>query len=97
MACVSQVIADTMNAAAASPPSPRSATRADEVVEGPRARVADLLGALVRFARAQPYAALAAAALAGFVVGGALSFRGGRVMLSAGVKQAGSELLKQLL
>jgi dienelactone hydrolase len=100
VACASQVSNDIMNAAASSPStssfSPRSAA-ASEGAEGPRARVADLVGAVVRFARARPYAALGAAMLAGFAVGGALSWRGGRVMLTAGMKQAGSELLKQLL
>jgi hypothetical protein len=69
----------------------------DGVSEGPKARIADLVDAVARFARARPYAALAAAAVAGFVVGGGLSSRAGRMLLSAGARQAGQELLKQLL
>jgi hypothetical protein len=64
---------------------------------GAKPRLADLLDAVVRFARARPYPAIAAALVAGFVVGGALSFRAGRVLLAAGARQAGQELLKQLL
>jgi hypothetical protein len=64
---------------------------------GAKPRIADLLDAVVRFARARPYPAIAAAVVAGFVVGGALSFRAGRVLLAAGARQAGQELLKQLL
>jgi hypothetical protein len=64
---------------------------------GAKPRIADLLGAAVRYARARPYPAIAAALVAGFVVGGALSFRAGRVLLAAGARQAGQEFLKQLL
>jgi hypothetical protein len=83
-----------MNAVA---PTPSVSSSPSRPTEGPRARIADLLAAIVRFAKARPYAAVGATAIAGFVVGGALSFRGGRVLLAAGVKNAGQELLKHLL
>jgi len=100
-----------MNAAAPTPPpsppsSPSSASPSSpptpslsfaELAEGPRARVGDLIAAVVRFARARPYSAIVAAMAVGFVVGGALSFRGGRMLLAAGARQAGQDLLKQLL
>jgi hypothetical protein len=62
-----------------------------------KARLIDLVDAVVRLAKARPFPALAAAVIAGFVVGGALSFRGGRVILAAGARHAGQELLKQLI
>jgi hypothetical protein len=76
---------------------PESASSDGGAPAGAKPRIADLLDAAVRFARARPYPAIAAALVAGFVVGGALSFRAGRVLLAAGGRQLGQELLKQLL
>jgi hypothetical protein len=86
-----------MTAAAHSNVSPSPSSIASPDAEGPKARLADLVDAVVRFARARPFSAVGAAIVAGFVVGGALSFRGGRVLLAAGMRQAGQQLLKQLL
>ena len=65
--------------------------------EGPDRRFGELADTIVRFVRARPFPALAAAVGAGFVIGGALSFRTGRVLAAAGARQAVQELLKQLL
>jgi hypothetical protein len=93
-----QATEPTPSKSASSPRTPHASERVnDGVSEGPKARIADLLDAVVRFARAKPYSALAAAVVAGFVVGGGLSSRAGRMLLSAGARQAGQELLKQLL
>jgi hypothetical protein len=82
--------------AAAQTNDPETAS-AERPPAGAKPRIVDLLDAAVRFARARPYPAIAAALVAGFVVGGALSFRAGRVLLAAGARQVGQELLKQLL
>jgi hypothetical protein len=66
-------------------------------VEGQEARILELIDALGRRIRRHPLAALAIGAGVGFVVGGALSFRAGRILLAAGARRAARELLKQLL
>ena len=67
------------------------------LVERPEARLLALLDAIARRIRKQPLGALAIAIGAGFVLGGALSFRTGRALVSVGVRHVGRELLKQLL
>jgi hypothetical protein len=67
------------------------------LVERPDARLLALLDAIARRIRKQPLGALAIAIGAGFVLGGALSFRTGRALVSPGVRHVGRELLKQLL
>ena len=65
--------------------------------EGQEARILELVEALGRRIRRRPLAALAAGVGLGFVIGGALSFRAGRILLAAGARHAARELLKQLL
>ncbi len=82
-------------------PSPRQqnrhrgtmALRADR----PEERLLALLEAISRRIRKQPFGALAIAIGAGFILGGALSSRAGRALVSAGARHVGRELLKQLL
>jgi hypothetical protein len=64
---------------------------------GPEARILEVAQALRKRIRRQPIAALAIAAGAGFVIGGAMSFRAGRLLLAAGARNVARELLKQLL
>jgi hypothetical protein len=66
-------------------------------LEGPEARVLELLDALARRIRRKPMTALTVALGAGFVIGGALSSRVGRAMLAAGARHVVREVLKQLL
>jgi hypothetical protein len=86
-------------------PGPRRARPIERVwhrpasvgLEGPQARLLELLDAVARRIRKKPMSALAIALGAGFVVGGALSSRVGRAMLAAGARHVARELLKQLL
>lgn len=98
-----------MDAGDGSEPEPRTARRLIQprqgrsrdsmtlLIERPEARLLALLDAVARRIRKQPIGALAIAIGAGFVLGGALSFRTGRALVSAGVRHVGRELLKQLL
>jgi hypothetical protein len=52
---------------------------------------------LLRRVRQRPLAAVVAAVGVGFVIGGALSFRAGRVALGTVGRQVARELLKQVL
>jgi hypothetical protein len=60
-------------------------------------KVLELLDAIERNIRRRPLTALACGIGAGFVIGGALSSRAGRLLLAAGARHAARELLKQLL
>jgi hypothetical protein len=65
---------------------------------GPEApRFLEVLQAVGRRIRRRPFTALAVAAGAGFIIGGAMTFRAGRILLAAGARHAARELLKQLL
>jgi hypothetical protein len=64
---------------------------------GTLARASELLDAVVARIRRQPYASMAIAGGAGFVLGGALSFRAGRVVLAAATRHVGRELFRQVL
>jgi hypothetical protein len=66
-------------------------------LEGPAERLGEIARAIVRRVRERPLAALAAAIGAGFVLGGALSFRVGRTALSAAGRHVVREFLKQVL
>jgi hypothetical protein len=66
-------------------------------LEGPGARFADLALAIARRIRERPVTSLAVAIGVGFVVGGALSIRAGRIALAAAVRHIGREVLKQVL
>jgi hypothetical protein len=66
-------------------------------VSGALARANELLDAVVARVRRQPYAAMAVAGGVGFVLGGALSFRAGRVVLAAATRHVGRELFKQVV
>ncbi len=66
-------------------------------LERQEARILELVIVLARRMRRRPLAAVAIGAAAGFVVGGALSFRVGRILLGAGARHVARELLKQLL
>ena len=61
------------------------------------ARASALLDAVVARVRSQPHASMAIAAGVGFVLGGALSFREGRVVLAAATRHVGRELFKQVV
>jgi hypothetical protein len=65
--------------------------------DGPAGHLRELAEAIVRRIRRRPITALAAAIGAGFIVGGALSFRAGRVALAAAFRHVARELLKQVL
>jgi hypothetical protein len=75
------------------------ATRGTQLAarERPAVRLEELGRALARHVRDRPVASLVAAVGAGFVVGGALSFRAGRVALAVAVRRLAREVLKQLL
>jgi hypothetical protein len=66
-------------------------------LDGREARLLELVHAIGRRIRRRPLAALAVGVAAGFVIGGALSFRAGRILLAAGTRHVARELLKQLL
>jgi hypothetical protein len=66
-------------------------------IEGPAARVGALAQAAARRIRSQPLASAVWAFGIGFVVGGALSFRAGRIALAVAVRHVARELLKQVL
>jgi hypothetical protein len=66
-------------------------------IDGPAERLRELAAALGRRIRRRPIASLLAAIGIGFVVGGALSFRAGRIALAAAGRHVGRELLKQVL
>jgi hypothetical protein len=73
------------------------ASGAESGLEEQQARVLELVAAVARRIRRRPLAALAIGAGLGFVIGGALSFRAGRLLLAAGARQVARELLKQLI
>jgi hypothetical protein len=89
------------------PPAPRPAAlrnrrRASTVLgldafEGHDARILDLIDAIGRRIRRRPLASIAVGVGLGFLIGGALSFRAGRILLAAGARRAARELLKQVL
>ena len=66
-------------------------------LEGWQAHLLELIAAVTRRIRRRPLAALAVGVGVGFVIGGALSFRTGRLLLAAGTRHVTRELLKQLL
>jgi hypothetical protein len=65
--------------------------------EGAEMRVMGLVRALARRVRRRPGESIAVALVGGFVLGGALSFRAGRIAAAAAARHVGRELLKQLL
>jgi hypothetical protein len=81
-------------------PAPMQRRRRSPIASGlepQQARVLELVAALARRIRRRPLAALAVGVGVGFVIGGALSFRAGRLLLAAGARQVARELLKQLI
>jgi len=66
-------------------------------LEVQEAKVLELVEAIERNIRRRPFTALACGIGAGFVIGGALSSRVGRLLLATGARHAARELLKQLL
>lgn len=88
----------------ANPPRDRDGTpgrhaRSDAMpkLEGPGARLGDAAEGLASTIRNRPTEALLSIAGLGFILGGALTFRAGRVALGAALRHASRELLKQLL
>jgi hypothetical protein len=75
------------------PPQVRDPAESD----GPVARVSSLAVAFSGRVRKRPLTSLAVAIGVGFVVGGALSFRAGRLALTAAARHLARELLKQVL
>jgi hypothetical protein len=65
--------------------------------EGPAAQLSSLMRVLAHLVRQRPIASLAVAIGVGFLVGGALSFRAGRVALAAAGRRVAREVLKQVL
>jgi hypothetical protein len=59
--------------------------------------VRDLARALAGRIRQRPHASLAAAIAVGFLEGGALTFRAGRMALAAAARHVARGLLKQVL
>jgi hypothetical protein len=82
---------------AVSPVSHRRRLPAVIGLEGKEERIALLVLVIGRRIRRRPLTALAVGVAAGFVIGGALSFRAGRILLAAGARHVARELLKQLL
>jgi hypothetical protein len=70
---------------------------AELVSERPDLRLLSLLNAVARRIRSQPLGALALAIGVGFALGGALSFRAGRILVATGARHVAREVLKQLL
>jgi hypothetical protein len=66
-------------------------------LEGPAQRIAVLAESMSQRIRQRPVTSLATALALGFLVGGALSSRAGRVALAAAARRIGHELLKQVL
>jgi len=64
--------------------------------EGAITRVSNFAASVAARIRQQPYLSLAVAGGVGFVVGGALSFRAGRVVLVAAARQVGRQLLNDV-
>jgi hypothetical protein len=91
----------------AQPPAPRpaalrnrrraSAALGLDAFEGHEGRILGLIEAVGRRIRRRPLASIAVGVGIGFVVGGALSFRAGRILLAAGARRAARELLKKVL
>jgi hypothetical protein len=79
--------------------APRRALAARSSVElqGPVRRIEALAEAMSERVRSQPATSLATALAIGFLVGGALSFRVGRIFLAAAARRLSRELLKQVL
>ncbi|HXN33840.1 MAG TPA: hypothetical protein VN894_18350 [Polyangiaceae bacterium] len=78
-------------------PASMSAAAARAALEGPAVRAGNLARAMIGRIRRRPIASLAVAAGLGFVIGGALSFRGGRIALGAAARHVAREVLKQVL
>jgi hypothetical protein len=68
-----------------------------DAFEGHDPRIRELIDAVGRGIRRRPLAAVVLGVGIGFVIGGALSFRAGRILLAAGARGAARGLLKQLL
>lgn len=68
-----------------------------EHVDGPDARIAEVLRTVTERIVSRPLTSAMLAVGVGFVVGGALSFRAGRVALAAAGRHILRELLKQVL
>jgi hypothetical protein len=66
-------------------------------LEGLQARVIELARALAKRIRERPLASLAAGIGVGFLIGGALTFRAGRIALAAAARHVAREVLKQVL
>lgn len=81
-------------------PAPMQRRRRSPIASGleqQQGRVLELVAAVARRIRRRPLAALAVGVGIGFVIGGALSSRAGRLLLAAGARQVARELLKQLI
>jgi hypothetical protein len=79
-------------------PGPRAEVTTDlAALEGPVARVEELARALAWRVRERPMATLAVAMGVGFLVGGALTFRAGRIALAVAARRVAREVLKQVL
>jgi len=66
-------------------------------VPDPTVRAGELARTLARHIRTRPLASLAVAVGVGFAVGGALSFRAGRIALAVAARHVARELLKRVL
>ncbi len=75
----------------------RATARQPAEWEGPGVRVVELVRALSSFVRERPLTSLGVAIGLGFVVGGAMSFRAGRVVLAAAARRVAKQVLKQVL
>ncbi|MGD0674684.1 MAG: hypothetical protein ABSC94_04655 [Polyangiaceae bacterium] len=80
-----------------SPSGARGVHRAPPIVADEPVTAAQALKSVARTIASKPASSLAAALGIGFLVGGALSFRAGRIALGAASRRVARELLKQLL
>lgn len=78
-------------------PMRRMPTAAVAHFDGPAGHARELAEAIVRRIRARPLTSLAVGLGLGFVVGGALSFRAGRIALAGALRYVAREVLKQVL
>jgi hypothetical protein len=75
----------------------RETTEARDFMVGPDARLATALRTVAERIRERPLTSIAAAIAIGFVIGGASSFRTGRLTLSVAARHLARQVLKAVL
>jgi ElaB/YqjD/DUF883 family membrane-anchored ribosome-binding protein len=75
----------------------RATHQARDFMVGPDARLVTALRAMAERIRERPLTSIAAAIAIGFVIGGASSFRTGRLTLSVAARHVARQILKAVL